>query len=395
MENTDLSDFDFNESKGCWSVTCYHGKSEEVIFPAAYEGKPIKKIGDFCSDHNIKIKNVIIPEGYTSIGEEAFYDCTGLTNIKLPESLTTIGEDAFWGCTGLTDIKLSESLTTIGDSAFSGCAGLTNIKLPERLTSVGEWAFSCCTGLTNIKFPKSLTFPVEGFTFYRCTGLKEIIVDKNNPVFCSLDGVMFDKAMTTLIWFPPGKKGKYSVPDGVMKIESFDDCNEITSISFPQSLLDIGNLGAFWSEQLTDITVSELNPNYCSIDGVLFDKKKEVLLSYPTNKDKADYTVPDGVCEIEISAFSGCKRLVNVNLPESLKRINVLAFCLCVGLKAITLPMKLKEIGEDTFEDCKNLETITLSRKTKILSKKAFKERKNFKKFKGKLVYREQFQFQM
>jgi hypothetical protein len=348
MEKNDLFDFEFNFDEDCWSITDYDGKSEEVIFPATYKGKPVKKIGEW-----------------------AFRGCTELTNIKLPEGLTSIEEWAFSGCTGLTNIKLPESLISIGDDAFHECTGLTSIKLPKGLTSIGELASGGCTGLTRVRD-----------VFRGCTGLAEITVDENNPVFCSLDGVLFDKGMTTLMWFPTGKKGKYSVPDGIMKIGrgALHYCQEITSISFPQSLLSIESY--FNGEQLTDITVSELNPEYCSVDGVLFDKKMEQLLDYPKNKDKVDYTVPDGVLMITPEAFYECKRLVNINLPESLELVDNHAFFGCEELKAITLPMNLKYIGEHAFENCKNLETITLSRKTKI-------GHKAFEGFAGKLVYRD------
>jgi hypothetical protein len=136
------------------------------------------------------------------------------------------------------------------------------------------------------------------------------------------------------------------------------------------------------SKQLTDITVSELNQKYCSIDGILFDKERKNLLLYPQNKDKTDYTVPDGVLRIERCAFFSCKHLVNVNLPESLEFIGDQVFAYCERLKTITLPKNLKYIGGGAFDYCKNLEAITLSRKTK-LGYKAFKE------FTGKLVYRD------
>jgi hypothetical protein len=241
-------------------------------------------------------------------------------------------------------------------------------------------AFSNCTGLTTIKLPKNLTSFIKA-AFDGCTGLTEIAVDENNPVFCSLDGVMFDKNMTTLIWFPMGKKGKYSVPDGIIIIRSgaFDGCEELTGIYFPQSLLSMGDC-SFNYYQLTDITVNESNPGFCSIDGVLFNQEKTCLIEYPRNKDKTDYTVPDGITEIAIGAFYGCKRLVSIALPESFVFIGADTFKGCEGLKAITLPANLLYVGECVFEDCPNLETVTLSRKTKI-------GYRAFEGFTGKLVY--------
>jgi hypothetical protein len=423
-------EYNINEEEGFWSVTDYYGRTEKVIFPASYKGIPVKKIGDAFSINNRKIKKVIIPEGFTAIGKKSFQNCAGLTNIKfpeslisiqafafqgctglkkikLPESLTSIGVFAFQGCAGLTDIKFPESLISIGAYAFQGCTGLTAIKVPENLTSIGanvfhdctglthielpdgltsieDWAFGNCTGLANIKVPRSLT-SINGWAFFGCLGLAEITVDENNPAFCALDGVMFDKNMTDLVWFPDGKKGRYSIPEGVKRMTShaFFVCN-LTSISFPQSLLSIESDG-FNGEQLKDITVSELNPNYCSIDGVLFDKEGKELLIYPKNWDKTDYTVPDGVQLITNFAFYGCRRLTNINFPESLELIGNYAFAECEGLKAVTLPMNLRYVQDSAFANCQNLKTITLSKKTKILGSCS----KIFDGFSGQLIYME------
>jgi len=265
--------------------------------------------------------------------------------------------------------------------AFSNCISLMEIKLPKRLTSIGDSAFEGCERLTNIKLTKNIT-SIGSRAFNLCTDLSEIIVDENNPVFRSLDGVLFDKAMVTLLCFPQGKKKRYSIPDGIIAIgsEPFVMC-KLTRISFPQSLLFIGTC-AFYRNQLREIAVNELNPNYCSIDGVLFDKGKRKLIRYPKYKDKTDYAVPDGTIEIADMAFYGCKRLVNIVLPESLELIGFYAFAECKRLKAINLPMNLKYIGQYTFEDCPNLETVTLSRKTRI-------GHKAFEGFKGRMVYRD------
>jgi len=359
MNIEDLFEFKFDKRKKSWSVTGYCGKNKDVVFPAAHKGKPVKAIGVCFSENNKKIKRITIPEGYTSIGDAAFENCTELMKIKLPESLISIGDTAFYRCTGLKNIELPKSLTSIGELAFYGCTGLTVIKLPESLTSIGRNVFYDCTGITNI------------------------IVDENNSAFRSVDGVLFDKAMTTLLLFPEGKKGKYSVPDGIIKIgaDAFIGCRELTGIFFPQSLLYIESYD-FNNEQLTDITVSELNTEYSSIDGVLFNKKMTELMEYPRNRDKTYYTIPDGIKHIKKNAFYGCKRLVNLVLPESLEIIGDFEFAESVEDDDYPEILAfLKAVKEGVFEKCTNLKTVTLSRKTKI-------GYKAFERFKGKLVYR-------
>ena len=86
----------------------------------------------------------------TSIGNEAFFRCKGLTSIAIPNSVTSIGERAFRGCMGLTSIAIPNSVTTIGDSAFAHCLGLTSIVIPNSVTTIGDYAFHKCTGLTDV-----------------------------------------------------------------------------------------------------------------------------------------------------------------------------------------------------------------------------------------------------
>ena len=117
--------------------------------------------------------NVKIPEGFTSIGQFAFYHCTSLTSIDLPEGLTSISNYTFYNCTSLTSIKFPESLTSIGSNAFNSCTGLTSITLPEGLTSTGRYTFSGCTSLTSINLPESLT-SIDNYAFSDCTSLKTI-----------------------------------------------------------------------------------------------------------------------------------------------------------------------------------------------------------------------------
>ena len=102
-------------------------------------------------------KNTIIPEGVTSIGNQAFYGCIGLTSLHIPEGVTSIGRGAFSGCSGLTSLHIPEGVTSIGYGAFYGCSGLTSLHIPESVTSIGDNAFKGCSGLTSIQIPEGVT----------------------------------------------------------------------------------------------------------------------------------------------------------------------------------------------------------------------------------------------
>jgi len=198
-----LDDFNvrFYKIDKCWSVIRYNGKSEEVIFPESYKGKPIKEIRFSCFSKNQRkrIKRVVIPEGYTYIGHSAFEDCKGLTEINLPQSLTYIGSWAFHGCTGLTSIKLPKNLISIGnngdmprslieysfgdlgDMTFAFCTRLKNIEFPEGLTFIGASVFYGCTGLTEIKLPEGLT-SIGEWAFAGCKNLETVTLSRKTKI---------------------------------------------------------------------------------------------------------------------------------------------------------------------------------------------------------------------
>ncbi len=116
---------------------------------------------------------ITIPNSVTSIGDWAFYNCTGLTSITIGNSVTSIGDDAFYNCTGLTSITIPNSVTSIGRYAFYNCTGLTSITIPNSVTSIGRYAFDGCTGLTSVTIGNSVTSIGEA-AFRDCRKLYDI-----------------------------------------------------------------------------------------------------------------------------------------------------------------------------------------------------------------------------
>ena len=135
------------------------------------------KIEDYRSDidqpwysNRSDITSVVIEPGVTSIGSQAFYECSNLTSITIPSGLTSIGEQAFGNCTGLTSITIPSGFISIGDYAFWNCTGLTSITIQNGVTSIGTGAFWNCTGLTSITIPSSVT-SIEYNAFWCCFNL--------------------------------------------------------------------------------------------------------------------------------------------------------------------------------------------------------------------------------
>ena len=244
--------------------------------------------------------DLTIPNSVTTIGDNTFRDCKGLTSVTIPGSVKTIGNSAFAYCTGLTSVTIPYSVTAIGDNAFSFCAGLTSVTIPNSVKTIGNSAFAYCTGLTSVTIPYSVTTIGDG-AFLACSNLTDIIVDPENPSYCSIDGILYDKEVSVLINCPGKKEGEPTIPGSVTAIgdNAFSFCAGLTSVTIPNSIMTIGN-----------------------------------------------------------EAFSFCAGLTSVTIPSSVTTIGDFAFHDCAGLTSVTIPGSVTAIGDCAFLGCTKLATI-------------------------------------
>lgn len=230
----------------------------------------------------------------------AFYKCKSLTSIIIPDSITDIGKLAFLECSSLASITIPNGVTIIEESAFRDCTGLTSITIPNSITSIEGSAFACCTGLTSITIPDSVT-SIGYSAFWGCSNLTSVTLGT----------------------------GVTSIGD-----DTFSGCGGLISIN-----------------------VASDNNNFFSKDGVLFNKKKTQLIRYPEGKAETVYTIPNGVTNIGVEAFSGCTGLVSITIPNGVTSIGDWAFWDCTGLTSITIPNSVTSIGDSAFFDCTSLRT--------------------------------------
>jgi hypothetical protein len=317
---TSIGDWAFYE---CYSLT-------SVTIPAS-----VTNIGDMAFS-GCGLTSVTIPNSVTSIGTSVFSDCSGLTSVTIPNSVTSIGGGAFYECSSLTSVTIPNSVTNIGGSAFWGCRSLTGVTIPASVTSIGYQAFEYCTGLTSVTIPASVT-NIGDLAFDACGSLTAIAVDTNNPAYSSVDGVLFDKSQTTLIFCPQGMAGTYTIPNSVTGIGdyAFFECGGLTSVTIPDSVTSVGQLAFYACTRLTSvaipasvtgigdnaftgcysltaITVDALNPSYSSLDGVLFNKTQTTLIRYPEGKAESQYRIPNSVTSLGDDAFAGAGLVASV-----------------------------------------------------------------------------------
>jgi hypothetical protein len=298
---------DFEVDGIYYNITSFTDKTVEVI-RKDYSGNivipnivsyldidyTVTSIGDNAFLNCYSLESLKLPSSVTSIGRSAFQDCMSMTDIDLSTSLTSIGDYAFAHCYSINGIKLPSSVTSIGRCAFYDCTSMTDIDLSTSLTSIGDYAFYHCSSLNRIEFPLSLT-EIGYATFAYCHSLQEISVSDANENYTSVDGVLYDKKLSTLISYPGGKSSEFIIPS---------------------SVTSIGN-AAFY--------------------GCIF---------------VSDIEIPSTVISIEYDAFFNCNSLTSIKIPSSVKEIYDYAFAYCYSLKAVTsLNIVPPTLYSGVFED--------------------------------------------
>ena len=307
---------------------------------------------------------VTIPEGVTSIGNNAFYDLSSLTSVTIPGSVTSIGSYAFRGCSSLTSITIPNSVTSIGNSAFSGCSGLTSITIPGSVTSIGNSAFSGCSGLTSVAIGNSVT-NIGDYAFSNCSSLTSVIIPNSvtsigNSAFSfcrGLTSITIPNSVTSIgksAFLGCSSLTSIAIPNSVTSIseDAFSGCSSLTSVTIPNSVTSIGEEAFSGCSSLTSITI----PNSVTSIGEEAFSDCSSLTSI---------TIPNSVTSIGNSAFSFCSSLTSVAIPNSVTSISNSAFYHCSSLTSVIIPKSVTSIGDYAF-DCGNLISVTVDIETPL-----------------------------
>ncbi len=274
------------------------------------------------TEHGKTLSQITIPASIdgvaiTSIGEDAFRDCTSLVSVTIGNSVTSIGGWAFYNCNSLARIEIPNSVTSIGVSTFNGCKSLTSIAIPNSVTSIGSSAFASCSSLTSIE------------------------VDANNTVYGSLDGNLYNKNKTKLLQYAIAKTAtSFTIPNCVTSIErsAFSNCISLTNITIPNSVTSIGNLAFYYCTSLTNIII------------------------------------PNSVKNMGYSVFGNCTSLKMVTIENGVKTISSQMFCDCTSLASIEIPNSVTSIGDDAFYNCTFLTSITIPNSVTTINYSPFRD---------------------
>ena len=354
-------DYIFTTSGSGATITGYAGAGGAIAIPPTLGGYATVAIGDSAFLSCTSLTSVTIPNSVTSIGNNAFRSCTSLTSVTIGSGVTSVGDMAFRSCTSLTSVTIPNSVTSIGDGAFSDCTSLTSVTIPDSVTSIGRDALAHCTSLTSVTIPDNVTSIGDG-AFSDCTSLAAIDVNTANPNYASVDGVLYDKAKTTLIQCPGGKAGSVTIPSSVTSIgeRAFYYCTALTSVTIGSGVTHIGSAPFAACTALTAITVDTSNMNYASLDGVLYNKTNTTLIQYPVGNTQTSFTIPGSVTSIGDGAFYSCTSLTSVTIPSSVTSIGLGAFYSCTSLTSVTIPSSVTSIGLGAFYSCTSLTSVII-----------------------------------
>ncbi len=359
---------------GCASITVDDSNANYK----SIDGNLYSKDGKILIQYSVgkTDKKFSIPDSVTTIGDNAFKDCSDIVEIEIPDNVTSIGEGTFYGCSSLTSIEIPNSVTSIANRAFYGCSSLTSVKIGNNVASIGSYAFGACFDLTDVKIPNSVT-SIGDNAFIQCYSLASIVISSN---VTSMEDVVFSSCPNLIVYCHSAIRPNgwcnywqyqcpvvwdcnnndvasdgyiYTVIDGVryglkkrkatvvarhssqsteanilssithkgvkysvtsIEEHAFANYPNLIKVVVPKSIKSIGGSAFRDCMRLTSIMVDENNTKYKSIDGNLYTKNGKILIQYAIGKSDDTFKIPSSVKST--GALRDCKRLTSIIVDE-------------------------------------------------------------------------------
>ena len=243
-----------------------------------------------------------------------------------------------------------KKVTGIAEYAFSNDS-IEIVNIPNTVTVLFGMSFSKCNNLREINIPESVS-DIKSVPVVQCPSVEKINVSEKNNYYRSVDGVLFSKDMSLLIYYPSNKAGdSYKVPDEVTEFPDNINCGVFNYNQNLKSITINASVNLFtdyfvplsqfdYASKLEAIYVDSKNPYLTTDNGILYSKDKTILVSYPANCSQTKYVMPDNVCEMSFNAFYGAKNLKEIWLSEKLG-VNISGatyFLGCRNLESINVP---------------------------------------------------------
>ena len=219
-------------------------------------------------------------------------------------------------------VEVTDGVESIGYAAFYNCGNLASIALPDSIKFIDAWAFSNCKSLTgNINLKNVTSIDVAAFS--NCENIEEITLGQNLNYIGNT---------------------------------AFSSCYGLTEVYIPASVTKLGVRAFGYNKNIVKFDVSAENPNYASVNGVLFNKNMTELITYPCKK-AGEYKIPETVSLIHDSAFMYATGITGIEIPSNISTIDYSTFYGCSNMKTVTLNYNIKTIKTDAFFNCTDLTT--------------------------------------
>ena len=298
-------------------------------------------------------------------GQTLYYSIINGSEVKVISQYSGGGYSGNTKPTGILSIPTTVTngsntyqVTSIGNDAFDNCSGLTSVTIPNSVTSIGDYAFCGCSGLTSVTIPNSVT-SIGNYAFYNCSGLTAIVVEAGNTHYDSRNNcnAIIQTDLNLLI------QGCNStvIPNSVTSIGdyAFYNCSGLSIVTIGNLVTSIGQCAFYGCSGLASVTI----PNSVTSIGNSAFRNCSGLTSV---------TIPNMVTSIGNSTFEDCSGLTSVTIGNSVTSIGDYAFEKCSGLTSVTIPNSVTSIGNNAFKDCSGLTSVTIGNSVTSIGNNAF-----------------------
>ncbi len=287
-------------------------------------------------------ENLTLHRRVTKIGERAFLGARNLKSITLVGT-EQIGSGAFLGCNLLESVDFGTKIKSIGDGAFEGCSLISSVTIPDTVESIGAFAFKNCP-LTSVSVSSNVSYVgaeafgnSDGLTFANEYCGAYYLGNQNDPYVILLNT---ESKNETEYIVHPEVNAVYS--------SAFEGCENLASITLPNSLSCIGSRAFYGCKNLTSPHIPE---NVGVIEEYAFYGCVSIT----------EIALPSSVVEIGNFAFAECSNLETAVLSERTQKIGEMAFEHCEALSAVEIPVSVSYIGKSAFANCSALLSVTFA----------------------------------
>lgn len=365
-------------------------KVKNVIYNGSATGSPWGAVyinayidGDFMYTNSNKTElvgyigsgtSVTIPSTVTTIGANAFVNCTTITSLTVPSSVATIGSGAFSGCSGLTSLDLrSTTITSVASSVFSQCSNITTVQLPSTLTSIGSNAFAYCYELNSLSIPNTVT-TIGTYAFRYCYRHFTITLPSSMTTIgtyafaeCGITVDFSNANITTISDYAFGSNTMtaITIPNTVTTIGAyaFGNCESLTSITIPSSVTTISNNafnGVFVETANVACNITSAANLGLVNNGVYYILNSKTTLSIHKGHDYTILNIPNQITAGNTFTVTQCNlseesTLLSISLPDT---VTTVYFYRCSNLNSVIVPRGVTTIGIYAFAHCGSLQYV-------------------------------------